>query len=258
MNKNLTVFGAGNLGAEVAALWKSKFPDAKVFAITQTDQRHSDLKALDTIPLLASSEGLPTTPYVLFSVPPTPDYLDLVTQALKMWNQNGQFIFISSTSVYLENKTGWVKEQSDLNPESKLFPIEERVRNEKGSVLRLAGLYNHVSGPHHHLRKTMKIRSSKTSFLNLIHTSDAAHLAVQALLKGQCGFTYLGCDGSPLTKEEFAKWVLGEAQAQNVEYENSKDTGKRCQNQWTREVLEWKPKWPDFQSWMTDTLTDSE
>ncbi|WP_417334771.1 hypothetical protein [Halobacteriovorax marinus] len=247
MKKNLLVFGAGNLGEKVGCLWKERYPESSVFAITHSKSKHSVLMDKGLIPLLGSDE-LPKASHIIFSIPPKDDYLDLIKRALECWDRVGNFLFISSSSIYLENNSGIVNEESPIDHEHRLAGPENLVVNNSGIILRLSGLYDQVRGPHIYLKNKMKLNSSRDSFLNLIHTLDAAKLAVNVLVNGQRGFRYLGCDSNPITKDEFSKIVLGE-ESKNVVFANESSTGKRCDNSWTRDVLSWQPMWPSFKTW---------
>lgn len=247
MKNSLLVFGTGNLGERVACLWKEKFPDVDVYAVTNTERNHSELRSKKILPF-KSSEELPKASYVLFSIPPKDDYSELVEKAFKCWDESGNFLFISSASIYSESNSGIVNEGSILNPDHRLFPIEQFVISKSGSILRPVGLYDEYRGPHIYLNSKMKFNSSEMSLINLIHTQDAATLSMKALENGEKGACYLGCDGNPMTKKEFAKIVLGEKSSE-VEYSNDPSTGKRCCNEWTRKVLNWGPKWSSFKVW---------
>ncbi|WP_419173107.1 hypothetical protein [Halobacteriovorax sp.] len=252
MKNNLLVFGAGNLGEKVATLWKERFPGEEVFGVTNTTRKHSQLSSKEITPL-CYGEKLPKVSNILFSIPPKDNYSELVEEAFKCWDESGNFLFISSTSVYLESNGGVVNENSKANPEHRLFSVEEMVIDKGGCVLRLAGLYDKHRGPHLYLKNKMKLSSSKDSLLNLIHTQDAAELSVKALESGSKGTRYLGCDGSPMTKSEFAKIVLGE-QASGVDYSSQNSNSKMCNNEWTRKTLNWHPQWLDFKAWSQDIL----
>lgn len=257
MNKNLLVFGAGNLGEKVASLWQEKFPEAQIYAITQTNSKHEHLKLKNFVPLLFS-ETIPTCSFVLVSVPPKESdiYEKLIRKALASWDTLGSLLFISSASIYAENDGGLVVENSAILENHFLYSFEEKILNEKGMVLRLAGLYDENRGPHIYLQNKLSFNSSENSLINLIHTDDAASLAVCALLKGENKAVYLGCDGNSMTKGEFSQIVLGH-RASEVQYLESEEksrngrSGKVCSGEWSQKVLCWKPYWSDFRSWFS-------
>jgi nucleoside-diphosphate-sugar epimerase len=247
-HQNLLIYGAGHVGIRVGAKWKSQFPYSNVFAVTATTARHDILKTAGLEPLLAD-QSPPYCGQVLFSVPPSENYLAVASQALRQWDKNGPFVFTSSTSVFLENSNGPVTELSKLNPENRIFGVEKLIEQNGGCIVRLAGLYNEERGPHIYLLKSMKIRSSPNSFLNLIHSDDAATLCVKALQAGEAGAHYLGSDSHPIRQIDFANAVLGSAEARKVTFGSSPDSGKQCDSRWTREALDWQPKYNSFIDW---------
>lgn len=247
MEKSLLVFGAGNLGEKVAFLWKQKNPEQTVYAVTNTTNKHSLLASKNVLPF-RYTDKLPKASHVIFCVPPTEDYSLLVKTAMESWDRSGNFLFISSASIYQESNSGVVTEESNINPHHRLFSIEQQVLQGNGLILRLAGLYDQNRGPHICLKKNMKFSTSENSMINLIHSMDAANLSVKALEDGEVGAIYLGCDGCPLTKKEFSKIVL-ELSADRVEYLSNNDLGKKCNNDWTRNALSWAPRWSDFREW---------
>lgn len=244
---NILVFGAGNLGSRIGSLWKRKYEGSNVYAVTKSLSRHSTLSDSNMIPYTLEQE-IPVARHVVFSIPPKDKYVQLLEKALSHWDRSGSFLFISSTSIYMESQCREVTEDSLLNIEHKLFPAEELVRNESGNILRLAGLYDSDRGPHKYLKKNLKMRASKNSPLNLIHTDDAAKLALKVLESEFVSKSFMGCDNSPLKKEDFAKIVLGE-NYRDVVYSSEEDSGKLCSNIWTCETLSWRPDWISFQSW---------
>lgn len=247
MEKSLLVFGAGNLGEKVALLWKQKYPEQKVYAVTNTTNKHDLLASKNILPF-SYTDKLPKASYVIFCVPPTEGYSLLVKTAMDCWDRSGNFLFISSASIYQESNSGVVTEESKVNSEHRLFSIEQQVTQENGLILRLAGLYDQNRGPHIYLKNNMKFSTSQNSMINLIHSMDAATLSLKALEEGEVGAIYLGCDGRALTKKEFSKIVLGQG-ADRVEYSSSHDLGKKCNNDWTRNTLSWAPQWPEFRKW---------
>jgi hypothetical protein len=239
--KNLLVYGAGHVGARVAKSWRARFPDAEIYALTESSTRHNHLKECGLTPVLSKDNISKSFDNVLFAVPPKENYEELVARALNCWNENGRFVFTSSTSVFLEKSNGAVTERSKLDHESRLFASEKLVEQDGGCIIRLAGLYDDERGPHSYLRRTMKIRSSPNSFLNLIHTDDAAAACIRALQDGKASAHYLACDNKPIRQIDFAKLVVGEKWTQ-VEFGPEPDSGKQCDCSFTMSALDWEPK----------------
>lgn len=82
----------------------------------------------------------------------------------------------------------------------------------QGNVLRLAGLYNRLRGPHSYWMKLAaeqrKIETNANGLVNLIHYEDAADLVLAALQTGLKGSVFLGVDNEAISKEEICRSAM--------------------------------------------------
>ncbi len=246
MSPSLTVYGAGDLGTLAIKVYQDLYADARIYGVTKTDRRHEALKALNINPVI-EHQTLPPSTNVLISIPPQPGLLNLIRQALENWDRTGAFLLISSTRVYAEESGNEVHENSQVTASSPLLEAETLVLDQGGMVLRLAGLYDEYKGPHRFIQEKKTTSGPANSFLNLIHTQDAAHLAVRCLQSGTARKIYLGCDDVPMSRQDFVNLVVSEPQ--NIHYTETNQLGKRCNNQWTRQALNWSPQYTSFKSW---------
>ena len=250
----LTIIGAGELGSRVGRIWKSLAPKAKVIAETSTAVRHGTLTQLKLSPRLRSHRDESLTSRILFAVPPSSqkNYYDEVVEALKVWDRRGPFVLISSTAVYPEGNGDWMNEYSITGTgerASRLLSAEKVVTDYGGSVIRMAGLYSLNRGPHRSYEHERESRSNAKGFLNLIHYEDAAQIAVRALSQLPGKNIYLGCDGTPLTREDLVKWS-NQYLRTNIKIKflgKETNLGKRCDAKITRQALSWEPKVPSFE-----------
>lgn len=243
----LTIYGAGHLGLLVAKSYRKLFPTATIYGITRTTKNHESLKSLNIVPLICYNNTVQTS-NVIVAVPPQEEYLTILSNAKSTWNRSGNFLLISSTRVYGEHSGKEVVENSPVNTDSLLYQAEDFALKAEGMVLRLAGLYDQTKGPHKKNQEKRKIASQPESFLNLIHTQDASDLVVQCLLYGLSQNIYLGCDGNPISRRHFADISFGKTT--DLEFTMSDDLGKKCNNEWTKKVLSWNPRYKSFEEWL--------
>lgn len=262
---DLLIIGTGALGSRVGRLWLADHPRARVLAETRSDHSHLVLRDGGMIPRLRSDPDPPAIPYVIFSVPPSSqdDYASEAARAASLWRESGRILITSSTAVYAETEGGRCVEGSPLadSPRAlRLRDAEECLLGAGALVVRLAGLYDHDRGPH---RAYLRARTSPRrpdGLISLIHYDDAASLCVQALLRGQPGAIYLGCDDHPMTRQELVQAVV---RSQRYRTANGPPPacrftgtegprGRRCDSTWTRRALEWEPSHRSFLDWVGD------
>jgi len=157
-----------------------------------------------------------------------------------------------------------------------MIAAEEAILKRGGTVLRLAGLYGDIRGPHSYwLRdKTKKakeggeedeadpnmVSGAADGLLNMLHYDDAAACALAVINKGKRGEVYLACDGKPISRREICEAALSSGQFSPPEYMSSTppfqseiggaEMSKLCNCDWTRRALSWQPRYSDFGSYM--------
>lgn len=247
------IVGAGRLGQRVGL----KFP-GEVTGETLTPRSHPELKKLGILPRIRNTTG--DFDSVLFAVPPSKSsfsYQDEVNRALSLWNGTKAFVFVSSTSVYSEEKGGEVTESSfvsDSPRASVLLQAEQAVIKKHGTVVRLAGLYDEYSGPqiYYAEMKTSDLRGD--GLVNLIHYSDAASLILKILENKYPDQIFLGSDNSPLTRNElvflYAQTLKHNSICKFVGHQGA--LGKKVNNSLTRRTLNWAPNYSSFKDFVLD------
>ncbi len=226
--QSLLIIGPGYIGAETAR--RAAASGTKVYALVRTPEKAAALEASRIIPLrgdLTQPESLPASfpesARVLFSAAPdghTEDdyrrvYLEGLKEVLKRLRGAGKILWVSSTSVWGETRTGWVDETvvpfpGEVKP-SVLLESEKTVLASgiPSVVVRFAGIY----GPERNRLKAFREgrwpeAAAPLRYLNLIHREDCVR-AIQFLFEqGQAGEVYAGADPEPPVNREMAEWLL--------------------------------------------------
>ena len=250
---SLLIVGAGRLGHRVG----SQFQGA-VTAETLTSKSHGLLRSLGMIPRLRSSEG--AFDHILFAIPPSNssiNYHDEVARALLLWNQKGSFVFISSTAVYAEEMGGLVTENSALGISARamnLIESERLVLAKKGTVLRLAGLYDETSGPHTYYAGLLTSELRGDGIINLIHYQDAATLSLKLFEKNYPEGIFIGCDNSPISRNSLVALGDKSLYPSSCQFLGSEGSlGKKVNNSHTRQTLQWSPVFQSFSDFRKKT-----
>jgi len=260
--KDLIIIGAGSLGGRVGARWGELHPEATAVAETRSTRRHESLRAAGMQVRLRDDDPPEVFPNLLFAVPAShPDYTSECERAVCVWSGDGNFVFTSSTAVYAEAEGNSCTEESPLATSERALPLlesEQIVRNSHGIAVRLAGLYDRERGPHRvYLRKVESARRPD-GLVNLLHYDDAAALCALALDRGVPGSTYLGCDNTPITRQELVaaaaaaeREIAGAEEARACAFTGTHGPlGRRCDSTSTRESLGWAPEHGSFRDWL--------
>lgn len=179
----LIIWGAGELGARVAALWAKNGP---VLAYTRTDARHSMLKSVGAEPRTGSPAGVLTTQDAFLLALPGSAKQALAVAQLTSVPTPSRTVFISSTSYY-GSASGRVDEQTqagDGERAARTIGAENAFRawDSDGVILRLGGLYRPGRGPLSALlRRGEAPLGPPNRTLALIHYDDAAQATYRAL-----------------------------------------------------------------------------
>ena len=256
----LNIIGAGHLGARVADLWARRSVDSRVLAETNSSPAGGLLLDDYIVHRFRTDPDPRPSSYVLFSVPPSSvqEYRDEAARAVRLWNGGGRLLMTSSTGVYGEANGGVCIEESPLSSSERariLLGAEEVVLEAGGSVVRMAGLYDRGRGVHRYYQKMTRSDQRADGLVNLIHYDDAARLCVAALLGGEPGRVYMGCDDRPMTRGDLVQasmeaGLFGRNEA--CEFAGGDGAvGRRCDSSSTRQSLDWTPVYKSFVDGLT-------
>lgn len=178
-----------------------------------------------------------------------------------------KFIYTSSTSVYAQNDSSIVTEQSPVQPESDtariLAQAEELLLSAARNgfpavILRVAGIYGPGRG--HAFKQFLsgdaRIDGAGSRHLNMIHRDDLIEIIISALERAKPGEIYNAADNEPVTQLNFFEWFAAElrrplppAVAANEEAWRKRGvTNKRVSNAKLLRDLGYKFKYPDFRA----------
>lgn len=198
----------------------------------------------------------------------------------------GSFTFTSSGGIYGSGgdsiDVASIVTESSLLPTNPIPRIERLINAEKevlkekgGSVLRLAGLYLLNRGAHNFwLGNTAEetkdeIAGRPDSLINLLHYEDAAGSVVAALKHNinsqqeqddeeEGGEIFLISDGHPLTRQQICESSLKNKRYDDrtiPKFSGSKENGdligKVYDGSYTNKVLNWKPRYESFDTFMS-------
>mmetsp|Transcript_8999 Transcript_8999/g.13049 ORF Transcript_8999/g.13049 Transcript_8999/m.13049 type:complete len:357 (-) Transcript_8999:293-1363(-) len=295
-DNNVAVFGCGVLGSSLCRQIVQSPPDGieSITAITKSTKRHESIR---TDVLSNGSERIPfsvTTAeealsdgtakkykHVVFCGPPSgfEDYASAVKQCMeKLWlgpSDGGMFVFTSSGGVY-EGKEGETVTENcptldpETNPRTARIINAERVcLQNKGCVLRLAGLYTISRGAHNYwLTSGKDVQGRPDGIVNLLHYDDAAGACLSALSSSSSSAdqlysqVFLISDGNPTTR-----YGICESAKKHVNYkeydmpsftsEGEGSLGKVYDGSWSNDVLHWTPRYESFDQFMITENDDA-
>jgi nucleoside-diphosphate-sugar epimerase len=174
-----------------------------------------------------------------------------------------RFIFTSSTSVYAQADAEWVDEESPAEPVHEtgriLREAEELVRQNQGTIARLAGIYG--PGRSALLRKFLageaRIEGDGSRWLNNAHRDDIA-AALLCLTNLPDHGIFNVADDEPITQRDAYAWLAAKLQrplppsgATPVRKRGA--SNKRVRNRKLRS-LGWSPQFPDFPAGMENSV----
>jgi nucleoside-diphosphate-sugar epimerase len=280
------VIGCGYLGRRVAAIWRSAGWD--VSALTRTPENVAVLSHLGLEPIIGdvllpeTLKSLPPADVVLYAVGhdrrAVSSKRDVYVQGLvNFMNEHGRgvrrLLYVSSTSVYGQDRGEWIDETCETTPATEdgriQLAAEEEVRRRchegAGSVLRFSGIY----GPGRLLRRIEAVRSGEPiaanpdGFLNLIHVDDGAMIVSRLAERDALQPTYLVTDDRPIRRREYyqllAKLVGG---AEPVFQCDANTVGgglnKRCSNQRIKADLGNSLSFPTIETGLPHAVGDRE
>lgn len=174
-------------------------------------------------------------------------------------------VFTSSGSVH----GGQVVEITERTPvvnegRGAVLAEAERVvlQRSEGCVARLSGLYLVDRGPHSYWLEKGSVTGAAEGMLNLVYYGDAAMAVVKVLQNGEqvkgrekeSGRVYLVSAAKSVSRQQVCQAALRHPLYQGKpapRYGEEKNRVDRIyDNQWTREVLGWRPQYESFVEFM--------
>jgi len=273
----ILIVGCGYLGREVARGWVKSH---SVFALTRSPHHAEELQRLGIEPILgdvmnpAALTALPEVDLCLYAVgfdrTATHDKRSVYVDGLRNVLSTRRFrrlIHISSTSVYGQDASETVNEDSPCEPTSeggeicldaervvrKFFPITQSPTNANVTfdavILRLSGIYGlgRLIGRLDQLRQGQPQRGNPEAWLNLIHVADAAQVIQHIAETPPPSPLYLVSDARPLRRREFYAALAEQIGAPAPSFPDAGDhsLNKRCDSSRVRRELGMTLIWPD-------------
>ena len=203
----LVVWGAGELGSRVAALWAQG--GEPVVGLTHGDSRHGDLRRAGVEPRLGAAVDVLRPDDALLLALPGNVQQKAAVEALQHTPPPSRAVLISSTGYY-GTPVGRVDEDTahgDTPHAHNVAAAEHAFRawaGARGVVLRCGGLYRPGRGPMSALRRRGAAPEGPPNrTLALIHYDDAAAAALAALRHPAPQAVYLGVVTPCPTRREY-------------------------------------------------------
>ena len=218
------IVGCGYLGRRVADRWQRA--GDTVHVVTRSREHGTAFAQAGMFPLVAdvllpeTLRDLPKVDTVLFAVGYDRSSLASIYQVYveglrnvldAIQNDPAQFLYISSTGVYAEQRGGWVNEDSPTHggrEGTKACLDAENILQTHplgvdGKILRCAGIYGPDRLPRRDaLLKEQPLPAPADGYLNLIHVDDAAQAVEAAAVRGNAGI-YSIADGAPVLRRDY-------------------------------------------------------
>ena len=205
----------------------------RILALTQQPERITELRDLNTIPLLGNLDKPATLRrlaglaqrVIHLAPPPTTGNRDPRTQNLLRalrrftpWRTPPlRLVYGSTSGVYGDCQGAWIDETRGLNPQTaraqRRVDAEQHIRRWKGlgSILRIPGIYapNREGGtPIARLQKgTPVLQAQDDVFTNHIHADDLARACIRALWRGKPQRVYHVNDDTVLKMGDYFDWA---------------------------------------------------
>src|SRR5262245_4371450 len=269
------VVGCGYLGRPVAARWLAS--GKRVVALTRGNA--AALAELGIEPITGdvldppSLAKLPAAATVLYAVgldrtaghSMREVYVVGLGHVLDTLPPCGQFVYVSSTSVYGQTDGGLVDETSPTEPieESGKIVLEAerllRSRFPGAIILRFAGIY----GPDRfrkQLRTGEPFVGDAERWVNLVNVEDGVEAVLLAESRGEPGQTYNICDDEPVTRRAFYTYLaepLGAPPARCDPRPEPNSPNRRVSNAKAKAALGWQPRFPSYREGLVDVLKGS-
>ncbi len=277
------IVGCGYLGKRIAREWISQ--GQQVFALTRSAERASELQMMGIEPLIGDVteesvlRGVEPMETVLYSVgfdrhggqsrqSVTVEGLRKTLESLS--GKAARFLYTSTTSVYGIEDGGWVNAETICDPQGEngilALRAEENVRSHcqqsgiTGTVIRLSGIYGRgrLLARQQGLLDGISPGGNPNAWLNLIHVEDAVRAILACESKGTAGATYLVSDNRPIPRREYYSLLARLIGAPEPRYEPTAEDllkfNKRCDNQQTKDDLDWEPEFATIETGLPDAI----
>lgn len=207
MIKRLITWGTGELGGKVAKMWRAQ--GGEVIGLTQTEQRHADLRTGGVEPKIGSPLGLLQQDDALLLALPGHITQKEALETLVSTPPPARVVLISSTGYY-GLSSGLVDEETlpGKSERSTAIASTEQIfrawAGDRGVILRLGGLYRLGRGPLSALaRRGQPPPGPPNKTLALIHYDDAATATLAALTYPTPKQVYVSVTPPCPTRKEF-------------------------------------------------------
>lgn len=268
------VIGCGYLGSRVARKWRESGSQNgdEIFALTRSSERAEAFRADGFRPIVGdvtkpeTLKSLPEVETVLYAVgfdrsaglSQREIYVEGLRNVLdQLGDRVSRFLYISSTSVYGQQRGEWIDETSPAEPTSdrgKICRDAEKLVESLGSatIFRLAGIY----GPGRLLRRVEDLKAGKPisgdpdGWLNLIHVDDAVQTVLAGEQPSQAERLFLVSDDQPVRRRDYYARLAELAGVEMPPFDRSTEPrhaqgqGKRCSNRVIKEQLGVKLQFP--------------
>jgi nucleoside-diphosphate-sugar epimerase len=277
------IIGCGYLGRRVARRWLDAGDD--VAALTRSEVHAEEFRSEGIRPIVGdildsrALRGVTSAQTVLYAVgfdrttaaSKREVYVDGLRNVLQALPAGvGQFLYVSSTSVYGQSQGETVDETSACLPQSEGGRIcldAERLLHEglgdrvPTHVLRLSGIY----GPGRLIARIEALREHRPlpghpeSWLNLIHVADAARVIVACAQRHPAGSElWLVSDDRPVHRRTYYETLARLVGAPPPRFaavdEPSRNLGKRCNNRRLRDALGVRLEFPTIDEGLADAV----
>jgi nucleoside-diphosphate-sugar epimerase len=210
----LLIVGCGDIGLRIVARVHRRF---RVFALTSSPARVTELRAAGTVPIVGNLDQRTTllrlhglAPRLIHLAPPPnagpgdPRTRHLLAALAKP----KRAVYISTSGVYGDRGGAWVDETTPLAPANerawRRVAAEQAMRAAGAALLRVPGIYAHDRLPLERLRAgAPALAPADDVFTNHIHADDLARITVAALHRGRRGRTYNAVDDSHLKMGDY-------------------------------------------------------
>lgn len=215
----LLIVGCGDVGLRIVARLNAASPRWRIFALTSTPARMTDLRRAGVVPIPGDLDQRSTlrrlrglAPWLLHLAPPNADGdLDRRTRRLVAALSDGtrRAVYVSTTGVYGDHGGALIDETARCAPTNaravRRLDAERTMRDRlHASVLRVPGIYAHDRLPLDRLRRGLPALAPDDDVCsNHIHAADLARITLAALACGKAARVVNAVDDSALRLGEY-------------------------------------------------------